>query len=146
MKILFLFVAIFALVSQAFAAPLIFKTTKEIDSFETVTLATIDTAKYKQVRIAIKFTKSENTTENEEILIFRKRLEEGEISRLDYDTNIKRINERISRDSVSVFGIEEAQEFYLGGGFSSFVIDVPPSKILVRVSGKGKYLLYVWAQ
>ena len=63
----------------------------------------------------------------------------------------KKIRIRIVTDAtdieraVEVYAVEDGKEILMqGGGVFSFVIEVPPAKVLIKVQGKGKYSLYVW--
>jgi len=65
------------------------------------------------------------------------------------DDEIKEMEKFLS--VINIFGIEGVDELLLyeltGRGLNrSFVIDTPPSKISVKVSGTGIYSLYVWGQ
>ena len=120
-KILTLFL-FFIFAQNLFAAPLVFKLTKEINhkkdiNFETefVELGTFDAIKYKQIRIGISFkpTTSENV-----------------------------------RDFV-IYGVEGENEIFLISSdiaknyVKDLVIDSPPSKIRIKVRGNGIFTLYV---
>jgi hypothetical protein len=87
-------------------------------------------------------------------------LEQGEISHMDYD--LAKDRERIAQQkydgaeenayqSVSILGVEGSDEILIATlgertSIRSLIIDSPPAKIRVKVSGKGMYSLYVWGQ
>ena len=171
-KFLILFLLIFFVTNNILGSPLIFKAKKEVTSEGLVELGTFDATRYKQIRIGIqssvgKILPTSNSTAEIELKAAERELERkvqllerGEISRSEYDiaadrVKIARLNFKnvieIAFPVVSVFGVESNEEILLAvfGDKTtnrSIVIDTPPSKIRIKVSGKGTYSLYVWGQ
>ncbi len=172
-NILLFGIIIFAVI-DAFGSPLLFKATKEINSKGLVELGSFDASKYRQIRIGVKTTdrvQTSSTTKNvaEIQLNFAKRelqrseelLEKGVISSADYNRVKEQVEiaqrnydnaDEIAYPALIILGLESLDEILVTsfdekGNFTrSVVIDSPPSKISVKVSGKGKYMLYVWGQ
>lgn len=123
MKILLSTVLIVVFAFNSFSSPLIFTASKEVKEKDFVELATIDTAKYKQIRIAVDATTNEN------------------------------INENVATDkkfSVQIYAVENGKEIFLDGKVSNgvqfrAVLDTPPTKIKIKVRGETTYTAYVWA-
>ena len=113
-----------------FGMRLVFKLKQSVPNNEVTSLATIDTSKYGQIRITIK---SKNTFE---------------FSRLTPEEKKK----NLKYNNFWVYQIEEADEFILYGQSTqeaisqSFIIDGPPSQIVVKVRGAGDYSLFVYGQ
>ncbi len=171
-KYLNLFLLMVFLTSNILSSPLIFKVKKEITNEGLVELATFDTTRYKQIRIGIqssvgKIVYTSNSAAEIELKAAERELErkiqlleKGEISRSEYDIAVDRRNIALSNTQksaeivfppVSVFAVEGGEEILLavfGGKMTSrsIVIDTPPSKIRIKVSGKNTYSLYVWGQ
>lgn len=166
--LLFLFCSI-----NSLGSPLIFKIKKEITTEGLIEIGTFDATRYRQIRIGIKaFGRYERPTVSKSVAeielnaakrdLERKRqlLEEGNISRSEYDLAADRMKTaQLNYDnakeniypSATVFGVESGEEI-VSAVFDeksinrSILIDTPPSKISVKVSGKGTYSLYVWGQ
>jgi len=128
MKIIlgFFLCAVFTL--NSFASPLIFKQTKQIPAGDESVFTIFDTAKYKQIRIGIKGVNTSDTKNITSVREIEKALqiefavysaEEGELIQLDS----KRFDSKISY---------------------SYLIDSPPSKIIIKIKGEGKYTVFIW--
>jgi hypothetical protein len=117
LPILFIFALLF---QTAFAAPLIFKKTVDSQAEGFIDVGTIDTLKYSRIRIKIQAI-GEDVNRNEEARRFTLSVAavEGEA-----ETNILTENGYI--------------------GYSA-VIDTPPSKTRIKIQGKGKFQIFVWA-
>lgn len=107
-------------VPASFGSVLVLKTVKEIDSAEPVEIAALDASKHQRLRIAI-----DNTDERAK-------------SRTDY-----------GEFRVYVFAADEAKDIFiassLADNFYSSILELPPGKIKIKISGKGKFRLFVWA-
>ncbi|MGB7208763.1 MAG: hypothetical protein WBD27_08915 [Pyrinomonadaceae bacterium] len=173
MKFLALVLFFVFAVNNAFGSPLIYKVKKEINTSGLVELGNFDATKYKQIRIGIKvvgrdekppFSKAvaeiELNAAKRELSRQQQLLEEGLVSRADYDRAADRVkvaqqifdnaDEKIY-PPISIFGVENTDEILLAifdekNLNRSIVIDSPPPKISIKVSGKGIYSLYVWGQ
>ena len=158
--------------SNSLGSPLVFKLTKEINTKDLIELGSFDAAKYRQIRIGIKFTSiSEDPSDIRIAQLTLKRkllIDELESLKTIYKANnpkvieaqnkIDIINDEVkefhiaeSTSSVSILGVEGKDEIVLSNFTErnlnhSIIIDSPPSKISVKVSGKGIYSLYVWGQ
>jgi hypothetical protein len=161
---LIILVLCLAAVPAAFGSPLVFKITKRLDSAGTV--GTVDTSKLGRIRISLTLaqavTGSKATAEinlnlsKRELERVKGLVEQGVNSRLDYDRAKTRLDEaQTAFDNtspvVSIYAMEGADEVLLmeldsSEKFRSFVIESPPSKIIVKVSDKGDYKLFVWGQ
>jgi len=168
-KFIITFLLTICITSNALSSPLIFKIKKEITTEGLVELGTLDTTKYKQIRIGIRSAGKIKATSAAEIELkaaerelVRKTelLEKGEIALSEYQiakdrrdialSNIRNSTE-IVFPPVSVFAVENNEEILLTvfgeqSSNRSIIIDSPPSKIRVKVSEKGIYSLYVWGQ
>lgn len=120
MKLLLSFLLILTLFAYVFSAPLIFKTTKNIETAEKTDILELDTSKYKQIRIGITY-KSQRKEQPK-----------------DFD----------SMEIYAVEEIEEMYlagiSVYRGDHNFSVAIDVPPEKIRIKVKGQGLYRIFVW--
>jgi hypothetical protein len=121
MKILGLILACFLLASNSFAA-LIFKTTKEIksDGKIFVELATVDTSKFKQIRIGV-------------IQV------SGETGSVGSFINIDAIEDN---DLIQIGGFN-VYEFNAG---KSQILETFSNKIKISAQNSGTYKVFVWAQ
>lgn len=168
------FVVCFALVSFqfAYASPLIFKITKEVTNAELLELGNFDASKYKQIRVTVKISnKAQNNLVSKDIALvdldFAKRefnrvkelYEQGVYSKSQYDRAEERLKVtqqiydnalEIIYPPVSIFGLEGTEEIFISSFderslTNSIVIDSPPTKVSVKVFGRGTYKLFVWA-
>jgi len=137
-----------------------------------VELANFDASKYRQIRIAVKImNKSQsNLISKDRALVdlnFAKRelnrakelYEKGDYSKLEYERAEERL--KIAQETydnaletiyppVSIFGLEGTEEILLmsldeKSLANSIVIDSPPTKVSIKVFGRGTYKLFVWA-
>lgn len=162
-------ILIFVSVVPVSGSPLVFKATKEVKGGETAELGTIDAAKYRQVRISVTLggggLQSRRLTKDtaEFQLNSAKReldrvtglVEQGVISRADYDRakaefDAAQRNFDNARPIISIFAVEAGEEILImkfddPEKFRSIIFDSPPSKLIVKVSGKGTYKIFVWA-
>mgnify|MGYP001567333182 CR=1 FL=1 len=171
---LLIFILVFINVLNSLASPLIFKSQKEITTVGVFELGVFDTTKYKQIRIGINRIKNSPTKEQvemakskaeievnaarRELIRAVELLEKGVISKLEYDQAKDRLEKaevyfRIPVEvislNISLYAVENGEEIFLidldkKSNSQSFVLDTPPSKIVVKVSGQGKYSLFVW--
>jgi hypothetical protein len=166
-SILFFFFAI----SSVFSSPLLFKVNKELTANGVFELGVLDTARFRQVRIGIKVSKWEGSESkaiaeielnagkremrrNEELL------SSGVVSKAMYDRSVERVKaaqiaydkaQEIIYPAIGIYGLENGEEILLaevnkGNVNTSILIDIPPSKISVKGSGKGTYSIYIWGQ
>lgn len=140
---------------------MIFKATKEVKDGETVELGTIDCTKYRQIRIGVfvegvtiagfpsaEFDRLRVAKDN---LFFAK--ESRDASKIEQATSQfekarKEYGEAYSSPFVSIYGIESGENILIDKFIAesrSIVIDSPPSKLIVKVSGSGTYKIFVWA-
>jgi peptidoglycan hydrolase CwlO-like protein len=152
-----------------FGSPLIFKVTKSLNAQDSIELGSFDATKYRQIRIGIKVNSSRDTSDEKFARLTKKRFEldgqlrdlrekytDSYIKIIETQNEIAKVNDEIKEmektlSVINIFGIEGVDELLLyeltGRGINrSFVIDTPPSKISVKVSGTGIYSLYVWGQ
>lgn len=110
---------LFVFAINSYSAPLIFKTTKEIDSPTQYTeLGTFDVTKYKKIRI---------TVENND---------ERTSTRQDY-----------REFKFIAVGVEDKEVFInqgIGNISYTTLVEEPPSQIRIKIAGRGKFTLYVW--
>jgi hypothetical protein len=165
------FIIFISLSNSVLSSPLIYKVNKIVITNEQTEIGNFDALKYKQVRIGIKFFGSNATTnlpksiaENElkaaerELSLKTQQLEEGKVSRVDYDTTRNRRDiallnyNKVVKNTfppVSIYAIEGSEDVLIAvfdeSNNHSIVIDSPPSKIKITASGQGKYSLFVWA-
>lgn len=160
-------------ITVSHASPLVFKVTKEVTTTDLVELGNFDASKYRQVRIAVKQTSKSNDSPlllksvAEIQLNAAKRdlerqkglLEQGSISRANYDIyadqlKIAQANYDNSVETVypplTIYAIEGTEETVIASfdrkNFTgSIVIDSPPTKIGIKVFGKGTYKVFAWA-
>lgn len=162
-------------VNNVFSSPLIFKVTKEINTQDLIELGSFDATKYKQIRIGVNFTsiKSdsiENNSSYAQLVIkrveliaklesFRRIYNEQNPTVIATSNEIVKVNNDIENlaellkalsQKIEIVGIEGKDEiplYSLNGKNTSFsiVLDTPPSKVSIKVKGKGSYSLYVWA-
>jgi hypothetical protein len=173
-KIILLVLLIICGLTNAISSPLIFKVTKEVNSSGLFELGIFDSVKYRQIRIGIKtIDRVENSPitkavaevnlsmAKRESVRGKKLLDDGFISASEYNILSEKVRTaQLDNDNagemiypaLSVFGLENADAILLtsfddkGNLNRSFLIDTPPSKISVKVSGKGIYTLYIWGQ
>lgn len=172
-RFLILFILIAAVVNNSLASPLVFKVKKTIDSKELVELASFDATKYRQIRIGIKVTSADDEISSDSrfgLLISKRADIQARLGKLlmqyterhpevvSTKNEIELLNNQISeltsaRSAIGlrIVGIEETNEVGIFELFGeslnrSIVIDTPPSKISIKVSGRGVYSLYVWGQ
>ncbi len=169
MKILLVFTLILAPALNCFAAPMVFKSKKEITDNKVTEIAAFDTSKYKQIRISIRSANrtrllpkpvaldnlnnykglvestqkllAQGVVLQSRVDLIKKELEEAQKA---YDMSVE------NAESAGVFGVEESGEDLLMG-FSelmlnkSFIIECPPTKISIKVYGQGSYSVYIYA-
>lgn len=130
-----LIVILLASAQTAFGSVLVFKLSKQVDSDKSFDLATVATGKYAKVRIAVKYDdgKPKEVTPKEKISDKFDASPLDELAKLELSDDF---------NFVQCFGVEGSELFNIGG---CGLIDVPPSKILIRVKGAGKYTVAVWA-
>lgn len=152
MKILVGLFLLFVFVHNSFAAPLLMRATKEITTEDFTEIILIDTAKYKQIRIGVKYAPSKDLSDYQKSQIAKKKdlLDKGIISRAEYDREVAGI-ENDRQYYVEIFAMENDDSFFInsisGGRRSGSVnIENPPAKISVQVQGKGKYTVSVWGE
>ena len=102
------------------ASTLVYKFSKTIDSTELVEFTNFDASKYKQIRITIQKKREKN--ESVESATF----------------------------NAFLYAIENDEEIFVTSEENnvlhfSTVLDSPPSKIRVKLSGKGQFSIHVWA-
>jgi hypothetical protein len=171
-KIVILIFLIVCGVNHALSSSLLFKLTKEVTTEDLFELSGFDATKYRQIRIgikvelpAIKASDDEYSAKVQRRAILTSKLEamrkvysdrmpdviatKAEIEMIDNE--ISNYKDAAATSVVKILGIESNEEISLFD-FSeknlnrSIVIDSPPSKISVKVQGKGKYTLYIWGQ
>lgn len=105
---------------RASGSPLVFYASKDIDSTAFVEIASLDTAKFKQVRIHI---------EN---------VHEKVASRSDYSSfRVQLVAAEKDAEVVLVSSVSEIRY--------STVLDTPPSKLKVNIAGRGTFKIFIWA-
>lgn len=153
------------------ASPLIFKAQKTVASDAQTAIGSFDASKYKSIRIAVI---AEDRTElplagstapsvrfaEGQVRRIRTKVEDGNASPMDYygaEAALETAEEmaRQKTDSlfppIAVYTVDGNDEIlleshsFLPAGSKSFVIENPPPSITIKVYGKGKYKLYVWA-
>lgn len=167
--LLFIFAA-----NNSFGSPLVFKVIKEVDTKDLTELASFDATKYRQIRIGIKaISTNKKIDESKYAQLIQKRAEltaklqnlkltliDKHPSVIAAQNEIDKTNDEIEEINslksgkilnVSIFGVDGKDEILLfnfeeGNINRSIIVDSPPSKITVKVSGKGMYSLYVWGQ
>lgn len=119
---LFLILLILLPASVSVASPLIFKTTKTIQSETPVEITTLDTTKYSQLRILVinQSPKSFFVVESEESWIYIDAIDGS-----DYAQILTSLIPQIK-------------------SFSS-LIDTPPNACRIRIKGFGKFKVFIWA-
>lgn len=122
MKLILSFILLFSLVINSFAAPLIFKTTKEIKGNDFVELATVDTKIFNQIRVSVTASADETISQNA--------------------ANGKKFR-------VAIYAVEDNKEIFLQDQNAEYVqfktvIDTPPSKIRIKVRGETTYFVHIW--
>jgi len=158
---------------NGFTSPLLFKTTKEVTTTAIVELGSFDSTRFRQLRIVVQLTNkpkarqaiSKDSTLTElnaskrELRRSEELLQQGVISRSDYDQSAERLKiAQANYDNaleivfppIMILGLEGNEEIPLvsfdgESSTNSIVIDSPPSRIRVNVFGKGTYKLFVWA-
>ena len=174
-KISILVLAFFLLANNAFGSPLVFTVSKDIVTDGISEIATIDTAKYSQIRIAIKAVPKGNPANDaaEFTKLTGKRIElEAEIQGLKLTFNEKHLEITRNRDELSkvnvelekigkrldeadqmigIAAVENGEEIQLLNLDErklndSFVIDSPPTKLRIYFKGQGKFTIYIWGQ
>lgn len=113
-----LFVLFFA--APAFASPLIFKATKELTATEFTEVVTIDTARFRQIRILIA-----NVHEKTVSL------------------------ERYQVVGVHLVAVEGDDQLVIEKAETSIqysrLLDTPPSKLQIKIKGFGTFKIFIWA-
>ena len=159
---------------NSFASPLIFRAKKNITADGIFELGRFDATKYKQIRIGIKVegrvisgnTKTLKPVAEIELNAAKRELdrktellETGNISRAEYDRardrydTAKAIYDNAVKaiyPNISIYGLEGTDEIFMQAfddksDSRSFLLETPPSKIIIKISGKGTYSLFVWA-
>jgi hypothetical protein len=146
-KLLPLSIWVFVFIQNVVAAPLVFKTIFEVTSeTEVTTIATIDTAKYKQIRIGIKFLNEENTVIQSALKKAEELYRKKELTEIAYRRLTNDLNSRFISTDISFYALEELHEMIIPTTNNiGVVIDSPPSKIVIKAKGRGAYRVYVWA-
>ena len=171
-RLLFVFCFTFANIQFAYASPLVFKVTKEVTNTELFELGNFDASKYRQIRITVKISNKtqSNLISKDRALVnlnFSRRefnrikelYEQGVFTKLQYDEAEEKLKMAqqtydnavaVNYPPVSIFGLEGLEEIFIssfeeGNLTNSIVIDSPPTKISIKVFGKGTYKLFVWA-
>ncbi len=142
----------FVFESYALPLPVVFKITKDVNTESLTETAIVDLTKYKEARIAVKYTPSPELTAFDKLQLERKQqmLDQGLISKFEYEQAESLIKlSRVFR--AEIYAIEDVDEFFLAGTgssrhSSSILIPSVPTKISIKVAGKGKYTLVIWAQ
>jgi len=167
-KALSLFLFFMLSVNNALGSPLIFTIAKEISAGGIFEIAAIDTAKYRQIRIAVKSETKSNPAESARLIQRRTELaarlrdlklsfkethpevlsKQKEIDSVEI--GITRLNE-IQDAAIFIVAVENGEEIPLLSldkteMSKSFIIDSPPTKTKILVKGQGKYSIYIWGQ
>lgn len=136
----------------AHALPVVLKTSKTVSNDELTELFQLDTSKFRQIRIAIKYV-SEGLSAYGQAELNRAEtlLKQGVISQNRYDETKERLLQAGSHSYTGYLNAIEDSEKYLITELKmpmngSIVIDAPPSKTAAFVIGKGKYSVVVWGQ
>jgi hypothetical protein len=170
----FLFsILLLGITENFFASPLIFKAKKDIAAEGVFELGRFDATKYKQIRIGIKvegrltaektnISKSvaeiELNAAKRELNRMKELLETGNIAKIDYDRAKDRLDKaqaiydgalEVIYPNISIYAVEGLDEIFMVAfddkiNSRSLLLETPPSKIIVKVSGKGRYSLFVW--
>jgi hypothetical protein len=165
-KILICCLILILLVSAALGSPLVFKATKEVKNGETAELGAIDCTKYKQIRIGLiapdSFPPTKDEAESklagasEEHRRAKGLFERGVYSKAQLDAAQEALvnayktfqNAETLPPIVFIYGVEAVENILINSFKAesrSIVIDSPPSKLIVKVSGSGTYKIFVWA-
>jgi hypothetical protein len=114
-KIIFLVCLSFVLMIPARGAILIFKAVDQVVRKDAPAEQTIDTSKYRQIRF---------------------------IFRYKYPVDVPDIDIYAVEDSEDIHFLDK---FFLENSKSDFLLDTPPTKLRVKITGFCKYSIYVWA-
>lgn len=164
-KILATILSLLLISNLAFGSPLIYKVSKTIASDEITEVGTFDALKYRQIRIGIKVDNTAAVSKYYELSKKRQDLE-TELYSLkskytDEHPKVREIKQEISNldkeirslgkiyPTILISGVEGQEQIPLfelrkESLTNTFLIESPPSKISIKVEGKGNYSFFVW--
>ena len=121
MKFAAIFLLLSLLAQNAFASTLVFKVTKDLKTREFVEIGTFNAAKFGRLRIQIK------------------------------NTHLTALTTRDWADfQIEICGVEGDEESCDGGHQATLIyrdiIEVPPPKVRIKISGRGTFQVFVWGQ
>lgn len=160
-KLFLLSILVCLLYTNNYSASLIYKATKNVKSNDLTDLVSIETGKFNQVKILIKFEgeKIRNPAEapllelaRNELARKQRLLETGDISYSEVEIAKKRVqeyeNNYVFAEADLKFSAIEGEDLItfsqLKGNLFEKLISLPPTKLKISTQGIGKYSIFIW--